>query len=77
MVKSPFCCFLIPCRKRYDGARSGSLAFASEAYDALRAAAFDTIARPVPDEDVLRAVERALEHRNLVRDNARNLYRIS
>ncbi len=42
-----------------------------EAYASLRAEAFDSLARPISDEEVLRVVERALDHRELVAENRR------
>ncbi len=40
-------------------------------FAAIRRSAFETLAQPVNDEDVLRVVRRALEHRALVQDNRR------
>ena len=37
----------------------------------IRSAAFDTLARPIAVEEVLRVIERALEHRALVEENRR------
>jgi DNA-binding NtrC family response regulator len=44
---------------------------ADPAYAAARAGAFEALARPVADEDVLRAVRRALERHTLELENAR------
>ncbi|HED65161.1 MAG TPA: sigma-54-dependent Fis family transcriptional regulator [Planctomycetes bacterium] len=42
-----------------------------EAHGELRAKAFETLARPIAEEDVLRTVRRALEHRVLREENRR------
>ena len=41
------------------------------AFEEVRRLAFDTLARPVTDDEVVRVVKRALDHRNLVADNRR------
>ncbi len=43
----------------------------SQTFEAIRRGAFDTLARPISDEQVLHTVRRAIEHRALLAENRR------